>query len=386
MLVITSAAISPDRLAAHPNLQDSLWLQVEPERLRVAVDISVREISVAAQRDAATVDFSTLAILASLHQSYLATHLEVSAAGVPLSGRMTSIQLPPALAEPESTFVQFELEYAWPQTRPAQIELRHQMLREWSYAPGVAWNVTYVTRTLRLGESVSHAALLNAGRPLAIATGWPNHSETRPTSHLESRGGGIMGDYLPHGIAHILQGFDHLLFVCALVLAVRSLLELVQVIAAFTLAHTVTLALAVYGIVHVPPSFVEPAIALSIVCVALGNLLPADGTARRWRGRLTIAFGFGLVHGLGFAGGLLDAMRTMLTSDTLLSLASFSVGVEVGHQMVVLPLFALLWAGRRTLAAPTHDRVLRTGSYAVTCGGAYFLVISLPYLSPVFQP
>ena len=150
----------------------------------------------------------------------------------------------------------------------------------------------------------------------------------------------MAGAFLRHGIRHILGGYDHLLFVAGLVLAVVSIFDLLKVVTAFTIAHTLTLTLAVLDIVRVSHRIVEPMIAGSIVLVALQNLLWPT-RARGWT-RLGVAFGFGLFHGLGFAGGLLSAMEGMAGVAIVTAIAAFSFGVEIGHQVVALPLFGVL--------------------------------------------
>ena len=182
-------------------------------------------------------------------------------------------------------------------------------------------------------------------------------------------------DYLRHGVLHILTGYDHLLFVGALVLATLSFWEMFKVVAAFTLAHTATLALSVFDVFRLPPWIVEPAIAASIVFVALENVVrPARAHSRA---RLAVAFGFGLVHGLGFAGGLLDAMAGLPATGIWVALAAFSLGVEIGHQAVVLPLFGMLALGRRKLRVGIRAPALRYGSAAISVCGAYYLFVSL---------
>ena len=108
-------------------------------------------------------------------------------------------------------------------------------------------------------------------------------------------------DYLRLGIAHILEGWDHLLFIAALVLACTSFWDFVKVVTAFTVAHTLTLAISAFGYLRLPSSVVEPMIALSIVVVAMQNVFFPKSA--RGRTRLVIAFIFGPFHGLGFAGG-----------------------------------------------------------------------------------
>lgn len=139
------------------------------------------------------------------------------------------------------------------------------------------------------------------------------------------------------GVLHILGGWDHLLFLAGLLLAARSLKTLAGVVTGFTLGHSLTLVLAGLGFLALPGSFVEPAIAASIVYVGFENL-----RAEPLRGRWLVAMAFGLVHGMGFAAGL----REILPKDRLVwSLLLFNVGVEVGQLAVVGVSWPLLgWA------------------------------------------
>src|SRR5262249_55363571 len=102
------------------------------------------------------------------------------------------------------------------------------------------------------------------------------------------------------GVSHILTGYDHLLFLLALLIGAANVWRVLGIITVFTLAHSITLSLAVLGFVHAPGAIVEPLIAASIVWVAVGNLF---GQGRHWD-RLMVTFLFGLVHGLGFADAL----------------------------------------------------------------------------------
>jgi len=181
--------------------------------------------------------------------------------------------------------------------------------------------------------------------------------------------------YLLHGIVHILTGYDHLLFVSALVLAAPTLWEIIKVVSAFTLAHTITLVLAVLHVINLPAGIVEPMIAASIVFVAVENLIWPQRSSG-WP-RMAVAFGFGLFHGLGFAGGLLDAMAGLPTSGMLTALASFSVGVEIGHQSVVIPLFLLMYWLRRQPMPRLAPGAVQAGSCLISLAGAYYLLLDL---------
>jgi hydrogenase/urease accessory protein HupE len=190
----------------------------------------------------------------------------------------------------------------------------------------------------------------------------------------------LFRDYFVHGVRHILTGYDHLLFISALVLAATTLWDLIKVVTAFTLAHTITLTLAALRLVHLPEHVVEPLISASIVFVALQNVFWPKNS--RGVMRLAAAFFFGLFHGLGFAGGLLEAMQEMHGSTILLAIVAFSLGVEAGHQLVVIPLFSTLKLIRHTREnAESKDRfsmaVQRLGSVAISVAGLFYLFVAL---------
>lgn len=151
----------------------------------------------------------------------------------------------------------------------------------------------------------------------------------------------VVRTYLKLGVEHILMGWDHLLFVLGLLLLVRGFGRLVKTITAFTVSHTVTLSLATLGFVHVPPAPVEAIIALSILFVACEVLRAHEGASTlAQRQPWLVAFTFGLLHGLGFAGGLSAA--GLPTGHIPLALALFSAGVEIGHFTFVASVLALM--------------------------------------------
>lgn len=137
------------------------------------------------------------------------------------------------------------------------------------------------------------------------------------------------------GIEHLLSGIDHMLFVFGLLFLVSGTVNLIKTITAFTLAHSITLALSVLDIVSVPQASTEAFIALTIIYLALevGDEEQYDSTP--W----LIAFGFGLLHGLGFAGALTEI--GINNENLMLSLLFFNIGIEAG-QLLVLPLFGIV--------------------------------------------
>jgi hypothetical protein len=174
--------------------------------------------------------------------------------------------------------------------------------------------------------------------------------------------------YTVLGYTHILPlGLDHILFVLGLYLLSLRMRPLLVQVTAFTVAHTVTLALGLYGVVQISPSVIEPLIAVSIVYVAVENLVTPKLTI--WRP--FVVFGFGLLHGLGFAGVLREI--GLPRSDFLTGLISFNVGVEFGQLSVIAIAWCAtgLWFGAR----PWYRvRIVYPGSAAIAVIGLYWTV------------
>ena len=180
----------------------------------------------------------------------------------------------------------------------------------------------------------------------------PETREARVT--LDAPGGGSRGtgSFFLLGVEHILSGYDHLLFLLGLLLRGGGWLSLAKIITAFTLAHSVTLALAVLNVVVVPDRLVEAVIALSIAFVAAENLFLNPVASRRW----LVSFCFGLVHGFGFSSALREL--GLPAQGLLFSLFGFNAGVEVGQALVVavvLPILVVLrdthWERRMVLSS-----------------------------------
>lgn len=172
--------------------------------------------------------------------------------------------------------------------------------------------------------------------------------------------------YLELGVEHILLGFDHVLFVVALILQGGRLLSILAIVTAFTLAHSVTLALSVLGIVALPGAIVEPVIALSIAYVAAENIFLRDrAVSRRW----AVSFLFGLVHGFGFAGALREV--GLPSEDLVAALLGFNLGVEGGQALIVAVLLPALLLAQRY---PWRGRLVQVSSAAIMVAGIALLV------------
>ncbi len=189
------------------------------------------------------------------------------------------------------------------------------------------------------------------------------------------------------GFEHILEGIDHLLFVLALLFVVRSGLKLVQTITAFTVAHSITLGLATLGYINMPSAPVESAIALSIVflCVEIVHY-------QRGRTSLTfsypwvVAFAFGLLHGLGFAGALSEI--GLPPAEIPIALLFFNIGVELGQLVFVFAVVLLLLGVQRLFGLAREGLVLRRAELATVYGigvlSSYWLIERFLSIFPAF--
>jgi hydrogenase/urease accessory protein HupE len=186
----------------------------------------------------------------------------------------------------------------------------------------------------------------------------------------------VAGTYLVLGVEHILGGIDHLLFVLALLILVKGTRRLVATVTAFTLAHSLTLAGATLGLVHVPGPPVEAAIALSIMFVAAEIIHGRQGRAGLTeRFPWIVAFTFGLLHGFGFAGALNEV--GLPQSAIPVALLFFNVGVEMGQLLFIATVFAVIALARqisRRVAVPQPAWAWRVVPYAIGSLAAFWVI------------
>jgi hydrogenase/urease accessory protein HupE len=208
------------------------------------------------------------------------------------------------------------------------------------------------------GERTVARWLLDAGSgPVTVALG----SGGAATSGTALRLFGL-------GVGHILGGYDHLVFLAGLLLASRSVRELLAALTAFTIAHSITLAIAAAGAVHAPPSIVEPLIAASIAWIGVETLMRNGRPGVRW----LVVFAFGLVHGFGFAEALVDLARWSSAAEIAVTLISFNAGVEAGQIAVAAALLPLVWVMRRR--PEWNARLVPLCSLMIVCAGGYWLI------------
>jgi len=227
---------------------------------------------------------------------------------------------------------------------------------------------TDVLLLIQLQDGTQHTAILRPGSP-------------EFTIPLQASKLKVAGDYWRMGTIHILEGVDHLLFVLALLLIVPGLGSLVKAVTAFTVAHSITLALATLGVVYVPSAPTEAIIALSILFLAAEIVHQRNGVIGiTERYPWVIAFIFGLFHGLGFAGALSEI--GVPQHEVPLALFMFNIGVETGQLLfiaVVLSLIALL--KRLPLTAP--QGAWRLLPYSIGGVAAYWTIDRVMSFLPV---
>ncbi len=356
--------------SAHPVAQGSMEITLKPDHITVNVRVSNEAVFVATAHstEEPPADFAATCIA---HGRYLLGHLTFAAEGIPLTGRVETVIMP----EDRSAkgFARYELRYDFTNV-PREIRAAQNLLNEIAFAPGNPWESTFVVSTQPPGLIADGITLFTHKTPIVILPAAVATAANTPSTAT------IFREYLAHGFHHILEGWDHLLFITALVLAATRWRELIVIVSVFTIAHTITLVLSVCDIVRLSSRIVEPMIAASIVVIALQNALrptPARGGLR-----VALAFGFGLFHGLGFAGGLLDAMQDLPGLPLGAALGGFSIGVELGHQIVVLPIFGALFLMREGLVDPAARerfslRVLRGGSAFIALAGMFYFVAAV---------
>jgi hydrogenase/urease accessory protein HupE len=183
--------------------------------------------------------------------------------------------------------------------------------------------------------------------------------------------------YLVTGIEHIFLGYDHIAFLIGVVLWARRFVPVIKIVTAFTLAHSITLSLAALSVVVIPSIVVEPAIAASIVFVAMENFFSRD-IDRRWR----VAFAFGLIHGFGFASALREV--GLPANAIVTALAAFNVGVEIGQVAIVAIVVPALIALDR-LTATERAEPARAASLVYGLSALISLLGSYWFLTRMFE-
>jgi hydrogenase/urease accessory protein HupE len=276
--------------------------------------------------------------------------------------------------------VRLEIDYPPPEAEPVvgvqvfsnlvtKLSKNHQQVvcvqdaRGTSNPAGAARVVAWLTLTP--GRFSAFADLASA------ATAAPATAPATAATTYASSGAGPIS-FFRLGVEHILTGYDHLLFLAALLLVCATFREAATIITCFTIAHSLTLALAALDVVRLPSRVVEAVIAASIVYVALENVLAPREDGKRVAWRAAVTFGFGLVHGLGFASVLRGLGLGTTPGGVVLPLLKFNVGVETGQLAVAAVVFPLFLLARRRGSILEH-RLVPACSVLIALVGAWWL-------------
>lgn len=311
--------------AAHQQGISYTDVEIAEGRARVDLVLSIHDVMADADGDGILTEREVEQRLPRLRRIYEnAVVIEAGGAACPLT--VAGFGLTPQEG------VRFRLEGACPSAFPVKLTVRQAML---------SGQGGHNLAKVRIGERVSEHVF--------------DPTTTEVVIDAASEGvGSTFRRFFVLGVEHIATGYDHVLFLLALLLVGGGFRSLVAIVTAFTVAHSLTLSLAVLDVVQLPARFVESVIALSIAWVALENML-IDRRQGRWR----ITFAFGLVHGFGFASILRDLH--LPTQGLAVSLLAFNLGVEAGQLCIVVLAFPVVaWVQRSP-----HRRALITAASGV---------------------
>jgi len=323
-------------------------LRVEQERMSVQLTFAQSEVEalVAAEERISGNRIPTTAVFARTGLEALAlTALEITLDERPLQASDVAVQ-----PEPNNT-IQFRLSF--PMSAGSRLGVRSTLPAR--LTPG---HRQFLVVRSKAGQTLAERILDGTSNTFEADLTRLSSSEAKPESFRQ---------LLVLGVEHILTGYDHVVFLLALLLAGGAFWNTAKIVTSFTLAHSITLALAALDVVRIPSSIVEPLIAVSIVYVGLENLLHDD---LRWRWLLT--FAFGLVHGFGFASVLRELGVGAAGVGVAVPLVSFNLGVELGQVGIMSLVLPLIWKLR---SRPFFVlRCVPACSLLVTLVGGYWLL------------
>lgn len=348
LLALLCACVFPAQ--AHKASDSYLTLNVQGERIEGQWDIALRDLEMAIGLDAngdAAITWDEVRARHEAIGAYALARLTLGSAGQSCPIRVTQHLID---SHTDGAYAVLRLQGACPQT-VATLDVGYKLLFDIDPQHKGLLRLTH-------GANTHSAIFAPDAREQALQVAAPARWRQ-------------FADYVRHGVWHIWIGFDHILFLVSLLLPAvlvrsggkwqgreslrASVIDVLKIVTAFTLAHSLTLTLAALGAMTLPSRLVESAIAASVILAALNNLWPL---VHRWRA--LVAFGFGLIHGFGFASVLADL--GLPQGALVLSLVGFNVGVELGQLAIVLVFLPLAFLLRRGLF---YRRVVLTGGSAL---------------------
>jgi hydrogenase/urease accessory protein HupE len=341
---------------AHPPGLSSTDITVKPDGLDVKVTFAVQDIEAFVTMDTdgdADVTDAELEAAKPHVADYVASELKILLDGTETKANATS-----KVSFDKQNNTTIELNF--PGTPKESIGVESKLLGKLP-----ADHKEYVTVKDAAGRELGKKMLTQKANTLEVNL----NTSAEPTA-TENHSTSPFVDFLKLGVDHILTGYDHLLFLFSLLVVTRSFWPAIKIITFFTIAHSITLALAGMNIVDIPSSIVEPLIAATIVYVGLENIVRKDKVTTRQRCILT--FFFGLIHGFGFAGVLREMGISSIETGILVPLFSFNLGVELGQITVASIVLPLIWwlHGKEKISR----YLVPVGSVLTCLAGGYWLL------------
>lgn len=350
--------------AAHPLVEGRWRVDIDGERLVGKISVSLAEVSLGLGRGGALSGATNIEAISSAAETYcqrLSAALEVRAAGRLLSPAAEDFALVTDASDGARALYTFSYPLA-PAVANGPWQFRHDSGSPTGTSPEAVWGAAY---WLEIFDGSGHrlgARLM----PRGVLWNLPNDAVASSPAWMS---------FFQLGVSHILTGWDHLLFLAAITLGARKFVDFFRLALAFTAAHSISVSLTAAGWAHPADRWVDPLIAGSILFVAVENAA-APGRPVSLR-RIAVVFGFGLIHGLGFASGLTDALSGIRSLNIAGAVALFCAGVEAGHLAAGMPFFLVLTMGRRRWPESFSVWAVRRGSWLVAAGGAWFLAAAL---------
>jgi hydrogenase/urease accessory protein HupE len=350
------------KAAAHTGFENTTEIRVFPDRMRMVVRISYAFAwKMLGERAPATMDAAGQALAQPLLLERASGFFDLSAGGVPLAHKTSK-----CLFELNDD-VAFVLTYDRPKAWPLVAEARFFHLLGSLDSGTISVFDESTGRPDADIEPVAGKVLFSNDTVFSYAPAAVNPvaGEVVPPAPALERPG--FGRFFRLGIEHIVTGYDHLLFLLAVLLGCRSSRAVLLIITAFTLAHSVTLALATFDLVQLPSRWVESFIALSIAYMGLENFRKGGSLAKR----ICLTSVFGLIHGLGFAGLLREIGVGADGQSAALPLLAFNLGVESG-QLAIVALMLPVWLALRRIRNFERIVIPALSSCIIILGGIWF--------------
>lgn len=351
LALIVLTMLSPVSSHAHPLSVSYVDLRIEPTGVEASIEAQAVDLAhdIPGTSEAKLLTPAGLSVHQPQVVQLLTSRLQLTVAGRQLEAIPLGVEL-----RADQGAVRLSLHYDWDKL-PAKIEISALLF---TYHPG---HKSFVD--IYQSGALKQQLVFERGRE-------------RQTYFLGRRQttGSVVGTFIYQGVMHIFTGPDHVLFILGLLLLGGTLKQLLKIVTAFTVAHSVTLCLAALNVLNPAARIIEPAIALSIVIVGVYSMMQRNhysAEEKRWDARLLLAFGFGFIHGFGFA----NALRELeLPQQALVqALFSFNLGVEFGQACIVLaaaPLLTMLHRRKAIIA----QRLVTAGSFGVIAVGGYWFI------------